>query len=87
MKFTPYLVFRPHSTLFCQNNTLKNYRQDYVDYTTRMAENIRQIFITRVETNDWLSPKTMKYAIEKLKAIKLVIAAPSQLREDPLTGL
>jgi putative endopeptidase len=62
----------------------ENYRDDYVEYAKRMAENIRHIFITRVETNDWLSPKTMKYAIEKLKAIKLVIAAPSQLREDPL---
>jgi putative endopeptidase len=61
-----------------------NYRQDYVDYTTRMAENIREIFITRVQTNDWLSPKTMKYAIQKLKAVKLVIAAPAQVREDPL---
>jgi putative endopeptidase len=62
----------------------ENYREDYIDYTKRMAENLREIFITRVQTNDWLSPKTMKYAIEKLKAIKLVIAAPSHLREDPL---
>ena len=72
------------NTFLTKQYIANNYRDDYVQYTRRMAENIREIFITRVQTNDWLSPRTRKYALKKLQALKLIIAAPSSLREDPL---
>jgi putative endopeptidase len=61
-----------------------NYREDYVKYTKTMADNLRELFITRITYNKWLSKKTREYAIKKLKHIDFMIAAPSKLREDPL---
>lgn len=67
-----------------QQYRMHNFNQQYVDYAQRMASNIRQLFITRIEKNKWLSSKTKAYALKKIKHINLQIDTPDNLLDDPL---
>lgn len=59
-----------------------NYNEEYVAYTQRMAFNLRNIFLARLEKNKWITPKTKKYAIKKIKAIDLIIDSKKELQND-----
>lgn len=61
-----------------------NFNQQYVDYAQRMASNMRELFITRLKKNKWLTNKTKQYALKKIKHINLQIDTPDNLFEDPL---
>ena len=61
-----------------------NYNQQYVDYAKRMASNMRELFLTRLTKNKWLSNKTKEYAIKKIKHIDLQIDSVGKMMEDPI---
>lgn len=61
-----------------------NYKKEYIDYAQRMASNMRELFMTRLQKNKWLSHKTKQYAMKKIKHINLRIDSPNNLLEDPL---
>jgi len=42
------------------------------------------LYIQIIERNTWLSPSTKKYALFKLKKMKVTVGLPEKLREDPL---
>lgn len=61
-----------------------NYNEQYVEYAQRMASNMRELFITRLKKNKWLTNRTKQYALKKIKHIDLQIDTPDNLMEDPL---
>lgn len=66
-------------TAFAFNPILNNeyihhsYDESNVVYTSSLANLLREIYITRVDRNTWLSPKTLAYAKFKLKKITFKI--------------
>ena len=74
---------------FCYNTLLsnlyvnKNKNPLNENYVKNMVEDMKYIFMRRIERNDWLSPSTKKMALKKLDKLKLLIGYPNQLREDP----
>jgi len=55
-------------------------------YTKTLCEDLKIVFMRIIKRNKWLSPKTKKYALLKLKNIEFVIGYMPKLREDPLLG-
>jgi putative endopeptidase len=49
-----------------------------------MVDDLKHIFIQRLEKNTWLSPSTKKSALNKLHKLEIVIGTPPKLREDPV---
>ena len=45
---------------------------------------MRELFITRLNKNKWLTNKTKQYTLKKIKHINLQIDTPDNLFEDPL---
>ena len=68
------------SDLYTENN--KN--PLYANYVQSLLEDLKHIFIRKLERNTWLSPKTKAYAIRKMKKIEIVVGKPPKLREDPI---
>lgn len=62
----------------------KNKNQQYIDYTHNMASDLLTVYKRIIKRNQWLSPSTKKYALLKLKHIKLEVGSPKMLREDPI---
>lgn len=54
------------------------------NFVLNLGEDLITVFKRIVGRNKWLSPSTKKYALLKLEKIKLDIAQPENLREDPL---
>lgn len=62
-----------------------NIRQEYIDYATRMSNNMREIFIQRLQNNKWLGKETKKYAENKIRHIHIQIdSSIEDLMDDPL---
>lgn len=55
-----------------------------IKYVKAMAEDLRIVFMRKIERNQWLLPKTKAYALKKLKKISMEIGSPTMLREDPI---
>jgi endothelin-converting enzyme/putative endopeptidase len=74
---------------FCYNTLLsnlyvnKNKNTLNENYVKNMVEDLKYIFMRRVERNNWLSPSTKKMALKKLEYLSLTIGYPKQLRIDP----
>ena len=62
----------------------RNKKQQYIDYTHNMGQDLLTVYKRIIERNKWLSPKTKKYALSKLNNIKILIGSPKILREDPI---
>jgi putative endopeptidase len=62
----------------------KNQKKEILDYVENLGNGLKEVFIKIIEKNTWLSPKTKKYALLKLKHLKLVIGSPKLLMPDPL---
>ncbi|NDA89435.1 MAG: M13 family peptidase [Alphaproteobacteria bacterium] len=70
---------------FLTNEYVANYETPQnVKYVETMCNDLKIVFTRIMKRNSWLSPSTKKYALNKLKHMKFVIAKPEQLREDPL---
>ena len=61
-----------------------NRRQEYVDYVSNLAYDLKKVFIRIIKRNTWLSPSTKKAALMKLTHLKLTIGSPKILNPDPL---
>jgi putative endopeptidase len=72
------------NTLITNEYVHKNNKPHYVKYMRNMAEDMKLVFTRIIKRNTWLSPKTKKYALLKLKHMKLIIGTPEKMREDPL---
>lgn len=74
---------------FCYNTLLsnlyvnKNKNPLNENYVRNMVEDMKYIFMRRIERNNWLSPSTKKMALKKLEKLKLLIGYPAELRVDP----
>jgi putative endopeptidase len=53
-------------------------------FVSNMVEDLKFIFIKKLERNTWLSPSTKKAAIKKLKHLETIVGFPTDLREDPI---
>ena len=75
---------------FCFNTFLtneyieRNKKQQYIDYTSNLADDLLTVYKRIIKRNTWLSPITKKYALRKLENIKVEIGSPKILREDPI---
>jgi putative endopeptidase len=75
---------------FCFNTFItneyieRNKKQQYIDYTKNLAEDLLTVYKRIIKRNTWLSASTKKYALLKLENIKLEIGRPEILREDPI---
>lgn len=58
--------------------------QQMVNYVRDLFEDLRIVFIRIIQRNKWLENKTRNIAIDKLKALKLIIGNPDNLVNDPL---
>ena len=53
-------------------------------YVKNMVEDLKYLFIKRLEKNKWLSPSTKKEALNKLNKLELIVGTPEKLRPDPV---
>jgi putative endopeptidase len=74
----------PFNTFLTQQYVANYETPQNVKYVETMCNDLKVVFTRIMKRNDWLSPSTKKYALNKLKHMKFVIAKPEQLREDPL---
>ena len=58
-------------------------KQENVDYVSKMAEDLKIVFMRILTRNTWLSPETKKYAFLKLTHLKLIIGQPKIEYKDP----
>ena len=58
--------------------------EKYVNYVENMSKDLLTVFKRIIKRNTWMSPKTKKYALLKLKYLKFIIAKPPNLMDDPL---
>ena len=61
-----------------------NYNEKYVEYAKRMASNLRQIFLSRLKKNKWITEPTKKYAIKKVVSINLQIDTDCKSKDPVL---
>jgi putative endopeptidase len=75
---------------FCYNTFLTEqyvaYNNDPIKeaYVKNMVDDLKYIFIKRVEKNNWLSPSTKKSALAKLHKLEVIVGTPKKLRQDPI---
>jgi len=69
---------------FLTNEYVKKYENPQaLKYVEILANDLKQVYKRILMRNNWLSPKTKKYALLKLKQCKFVFSKPDDLREDP----
>uniref|UniRef100_A0A6C0D8U7 Peptidase M13 C-terminal domain-containing protein n=1 Tax=viral metagenome TaxID=1070528 RepID=A0A6C0D8U7_9ZZZZ len=74
----------PFNTFLTNQYVEKYERPQNVKYVQTMCNDLKIVFTRIMKRNTWLSPSTKKYALNKLKHMKFVIAKPEELREDPI---
>jgi predicted metalloendopeptidase len=86
----PKEIYPVFGLSLCFNNFLskeyieQNKKQQHIDYVKNMAEDLLTVYKRIIKRNTWLSPRTKKYALQKLDHIHLIVGSPDILREDPL---
>ena len=55
----------------------------YIKWASNLAYDLKTVFMRKIERNKWMSPKTKKYALLKLKYIRVDMAHPPYLVPDP----
>ena len=69
---------------FLTTEYIKNFKNiKFVKYVEVISEELKTVFIRIVSRNTWLSPKTKKYALLKLKHLKFIVGHPTILINDP----
>ncbi len=75
---------------FCYNTFLTeqylahNFDPVKVIYVKNMVEDLKEVFIKKIERNTWLSPSTKKSALDKLRKLEIIVGRPKELRDDPI---
>lgn len=76
-------------TCFAFNKLInKLYLHEYIDpskidFIKNLSEDLKIVFKRIITRNNWLSPKTKKYALEKLDALKILLVKPPEFSVDP----
>jgi putative endopeptidase len=69
---------------FLTNEYVKKYENPQaIKYVEILANDLKLVYKRILMRNNWLNPKTKKYALLKLKHCKFVFSKPDNLREDP----
>ena len=88
----PKKIIQVYSFCLCFNNLINNlYKENYknienINYINQMSYDLKLIFIKIMENNKWLSQKTKKHAVLKLKKLKIIIDSNNTIIKDPLLG-
>ena len=82
--FPLFFVSACFNTFLTEEYILNNNRDKEIEYTRKMGNDLKKIFINKLTRNTWLSPETRDKAILKLNKLKIVIGNPEKLRPDPL---
>jgi putative endopeptidase len=61
-----------------------NHNPLYISYVKHMVDDLKELFISKIEINDWLSPSTKKAALNKLRKMEISVGKPEKLRYDPI---
>jgi len=72
------------NTLITKEYIKVRYEHKNICYVQALFNDLIHIFKRIIKRNDWLSPKTKKYALLKLEHIKLILGKPDNMRDDPL---
>jgi len=72
------------NTFLSEQYVKHNYNPLYVNYVKKMTDDLKYLFIKKIEVNDWLSSSTKKAALDKLKKLVIYVGAPENLRYDPI---
>jgi len=78
------LMTVPFNTFLTNMYIEKHSDPKKLKYVEIMCNDLKKVFIRIIKRNNWLSPKTKKYALLKLKHLDFTIGNPKNLREDPL---
>ena len=72
------------NTFLSEQYVENNYNALYVNYVKKLSDDLKTLFIKKIEKNDWLSSKTKETALKKLKKLTMTVGSPEHLRADPL---
>ena len=61
-----------------------NWNPLYVNYAKQLVDDLKLLFIKKLQRNTWLSPKTKEKALEKMNKLTILVGSPGKLRYDPL---
>jgi putative endopeptidase len=73
----------PFNTFLTDHYVAKYENPQIIKYAETMCNDLVLVFKRILMRNNWLSPKTKKYALYKLSKFKFIIGKPPNLREDP----
>jgi predicted metalloendopeptidase len=69
---------------FLTNQYIEKYSdKQKTEYVKVLSHDLLECYKNILDKNNWLSPKTKKYALYKLNKFKFIIGKPDNLREDP----
>jgi|LauGreSuBDMM15SN_2_FD.fasta_scaffold04184_2 predicted metalloendopeptidase len=69
---------------FLTNEYVKKYeRPESIEFVKILCNDLKIVFRRILSNNSWLTPKTKKYALEKLSHFKFIIGKPEHLSPDP----
>uniref|UniRef100_A0A6C0IGA2 Peptidase M13 C-terminal domain-containing protein n=1 Tax=viral metagenome TaxID=1070528 RepID=A0A6C0IGA2_9ZZZZ len=69
---------------FLTNEYVKKYEKpESIEFVRILCNDLKVVFRRILSNNSWLTPKTKKYALEKLSHFKFIIGKPEDLSEDP----
>ena len=72
------------NTFLSEQYVEHNFNPLYVNYVKHLVDDLKELFIKKIEINSWLSPNTKKAALDKLKKLQIFVGRPEKLRYDPL---
>ncbi len=69
---------------FLTNEYMEKFSDPQVtEYVKILCNDLKVVFRKILMRNNWMSPKTKKYALKKLEKFDFIIGKPKNLREDP----
>jgi len=72
-----------YNTFLSNKYIENNKREETVQYLTNMTFDLKEVFTKIITQNKWLQQKTKKYALLKLKHMKLIVGSPLVIAQDP----
>jgi putative endopeptidase len=72
------------NTFLAEEYVAHNYNPLYVNYVKHLVDDLKELFISKIEINTWLSPSTKKAALDKLRKLTILVGKPENLRYDPI---
>jgi putative endopeptidase len=73
----------PFNAFLTREYVKKYYDIKKTEFIRVLAEELRLVFIRIIKRNIWLSEKTKKYAVKKLKSIQFILVQPNEILQDP----